>query len=385
MTADPVAPTITTQPVSQAVNVGQTATFSVVAAGTAPLAYQWQKGGANIAGANSASYTTPATTSSDNGTTFAVVVSNTAGTATSSAATLTVDTTPTPGIQLSTNSINFGNDVVGTTLSQPVMITNSGTATLTVTQVTPSGAGYSVSGFTLPFSVSVGNHTTINVVFLPGSVGTLPGGVSIVSNAPTSPSYVNLSGTGIAATFILGIAPTSLTFGNVATGTSSAAQNVVITNNGNSNVIISQITLTGAGYTMTGGAAPVTLTPTQGITLSVQFGPTTAGLVNGNISIVSNAGGSPAPVSLTGTGQTFVKHSVLLTWNASTSTVTGYNVYRSTVSGQQYAKINPSPVATLAYTDSNVLDSTTYYYVTTAVDSSGNESGFSNQASAPIP
>src|SRR6202022_3059418 len=75
-----VAPTITTQPGSQTVTAGQPASFTVVATGTAPLSYQWQKSGVNIAGATAASYTTPATTTSDNGATFRVVVSNTAGT-----------------------------------------------------------------------------------------------------------------------------------------------------------------------------------------------------------------------------------------------------------------------------------------------------------------
>src|SRR5438094_1557466 len=84
-------PAITAQPVSQTVTAGQTATFSVAASGTAPLSYQWQKNGANISGATSGSYTTPATTSSDNGTTFDVVVSNSAGTVTSNTATLTVN------------------------------------------------------------------------------------------------------------------------------------------------------------------------------------------------------------------------------------------------------------------------------------------------------
>src|SRR5207245_1781999 len=90
----PVAPTSTTPPANQTVTAGQTATFTVVAAGTAPLSYQWQKNGVNIAGATSASYTTPATTISDSGSTFRVVVTNTAGTVTSSAATLTVNPAP---------------------------------------------------------------------------------------------------------------------------------------------------------------------------------------------------------------------------------------------------------------------------------------------------
>ena len=83
-------PSITTQPANQSVTVGQTATFTVVASGTAPLSYQWQKGGTNISGATAASYTTPATTAADNGSQFRVVVTNPYGNATSSAATLTV-------------------------------------------------------------------------------------------------------------------------------------------------------------------------------------------------------------------------------------------------------------------------------------------------------
>ena len=93
--AGAVAPSITTQPANQTVTVGQTATFTVVATGTAPLSYQWQKNSSAISGATSASYSTPATTSSDNGAQFVVVVSNVAGNVTSNAATLNVNTTST--------------------------------------------------------------------------------------------------------------------------------------------------------------------------------------------------------------------------------------------------------------------------------------------------
>jgi hypothetical protein len=67
---------ITTQPTNQTVSMGQSATFTVAASGTAPLAYQWRKNSANVAGAMAANYTTPATTAADNGTRFDVVVSN---------------------------------------------------------------------------------------------------------------------------------------------------------------------------------------------------------------------------------------------------------------------------------------------------------------------
>src|SRR5256885_4379494 len=93
-TPNPVAPAITTQPASQMVSVGQTATFTVAATGTAPLRYQWQKNGTAIGGATAASYTTPATTAADNGDQFTVVVSNAAGSVTSRAAALTVTSAP---------------------------------------------------------------------------------------------------------------------------------------------------------------------------------------------------------------------------------------------------------------------------------------------------
>jgi len=86
-------PLITMQPANQSVTVGATATFTVTAAGTAPLSYQWQKGSTNIYGATSASYTTPATALTDNGSQFDVVVSNSLGNATSTQATLTVTQT----------------------------------------------------------------------------------------------------------------------------------------------------------------------------------------------------------------------------------------------------------------------------------------------------
>lgn len=91
------APVITTQPANASVTAGQTATFSVVATGSGTLAYQWRKNGTDITGATSASYTTPATITADNGAQFTVVVSNAYGSVTSTAATLTVAAPPLTG------------------------------------------------------------------------------------------------------------------------------------------------------------------------------------------------------------------------------------------------------------------------------------------------
>src|SRR5215467_5769898 len=142
-----VAPSIATQPASQTVTAGQTATFTVAANGTAPMTYQWKKNGASIAGATSSSYTTSATTTADSGSAFAVVVGNAAGSATSNAATLTVNAAPEPAIQLSSTSLTLSNVVVGSPDSQALIITNTGTATLSLSQIDVTGAGFSVGGF----------------------------------------------------------------------------------------------------------------------------------------------------------------------------------------------------------------------------------------------
>ncbi len=83
------APQIVTAPASQSVAVGSPVTFSVAVTGSAPLTYQWRKGGANITGATSATYTIASAAATDAGS-FDVVVTNSAGTITSPAATLTV-------------------------------------------------------------------------------------------------------------------------------------------------------------------------------------------------------------------------------------------------------------------------------------------------------
>jgi len=148
-----VAPTISTQPVNQSVTAGQTATFSVAAAGTAPLNYQWNKNGTAINGATSASYTTPATTASDNGSLFTVVVSNASGSVTSNAATLTVNAA-SPTLQITTTQLP------GATVSAAF------NATLTA------------AGGTTPYSWSLGS-------------GSLPNGLALsssgsISGTPTS-------------------------------------------------------------------------------------------------------------------------------------------------------------------------------------------------------
>jgi|ERR1700675_83546 len=165
----PVAPTIATQPANQSVNVNQTATFTVVANGTAPLSYQWQQGTTNISGANSASYTTPAVTQADNGSTFQVVVTNSAGRVTSNPATLTVTSAavkPTITTQPANQSVNVNQTATFTVVA-------NGTAPLTYQwqQGTTNIPNSNSPSYTTPPTTQAESGSTFQVV-VSNSAGT---------------------------------------------------------------------------------------------------------------------------------------------------------------------------------------------------------------------
>jgi len=123
----PVAPAIATQPASITVTAGQTATFTVVATGTPAPSYQWQKNGTALSGATSANYTTPATTTTDNGATFGVVVTNTAGSVTSGGATLTVNpvTAISHGSQINETNTGVPSGHTLTDISTSIIVTEA--------------------------------------------------------------------------------------------------------------------------------------------------------------------------------------------------------------------------------------------------------------------
>ena len=119
------APTIMTHPSDQTVAAGQTVTFSAAASGTDPLTYQWQKDGTAVSGATAASYTTPPVAVADNGAKFRVQVSNSAGTAISNDATLTVQTPP-PTVS-AIDVVTYHNDVArtGQNLGETILTTTN--------------------------------------------------------------------------------------------------------------------------------------------------------------------------------------------------------------------------------------------------------------------
>jgi hypothetical protein len=201
------------------------------------------------------------------------------------------------------SSINFGNVFTGSTDTRTVTLTNSGNVNITINTATPSGAGFSLTGLTLPLTLTPGQSTTFSAHFSPASAGAVSGSILIGSTAANSPTTISLSGTGVTPVATLAASPSSIDFGNLFTGTSQT-QSVTLTNTGNVNVSVSGSTVTGAGFSISGLTTPITLTPGQTTSFTVQFAPTAAGAVTGNVSVTSTATNSPTVVSLSGTGVT---------------------------------------------------------------------------------
>jgi hypothetical protein len=197
--AAPVAPSITTQPASQTVTAGQTATFTVAATSTAPLNYQWQRNAVAISGATSSTYTTPATTSSDSGAQFTVLVSNAIGSITSNPATLTVNAaTVAPSIttQPTSQTVTAGQAATFT-------VAATGTAPLSYqwrkNGVAISGATSSIYTTSATTSSDSGTQFTVLVSNTVGSVTSNPATLTVTSSAAfpawVSPSLVRVGQT----------------------------------------------------------------------------------------------------------------------------------------------------------------------------------------------
>jgi len=284
--------------------------------------------------------------------------------------------------------------------------------------VTPSRTGYTFSPTSQIATVNGANVTGVNFTATLGTAPTFSLGGTISPSSGGSGATLTLSGTASATTTanssgvytFTGLANGAYTVAPSRTGYTFAPTSQAATVNG--------ANVTGVNFTATQVTTPTfsisgTISPTAGgsgatATLSGPANATTTantsgvytftGLANGAYTITpTNTGYTFTPVSQVATvsganvsGVNFTAtavqaHSATLTWTASASAVAGYNVYRGTVSGGPYALVNTSLIAVETFTDTAVVAGQTYYYVTTAVDGSGNESVFSNQVTAVIP
>src|SRR6266850_1915925 len=252
---------------------------------------------------------------------------------------------PAPAVSLSPPSLTFSSQLVGTTsAAQVVTLTNSGNATLSITQIVASGDFAQTN--TCGSSLGAGANCTISVTFIPTATGTRTGAVTLTDNASGSPQTVALSGTGTATPPVLSLSTSSLSFGSQAVGNASAAQVVTLSNSGGA-LSISSIAVTGtnAGDFSQSNTCGSSVAGGANCTISVTFKPTAAGSRSAAVSITDNATGSPQTVSLSGTG-TATPPGVSL----STSSVNFGNQAVNTSSGAQTVTLSNTGGSSLSIT-----------------------------------
>jgi hypothetical protein len=282
-------------------------------------------------------------------------------------------------------SVNFTSVQAGKTQSQTETLQNTGGSSATISQVSAAGTGFSVSGLSAPLTLAPGQSTSFSVTFAPQTSGTFSGSIAVASNASDSMLTIASSGTATGqAQGQLSASPSTISVGNVTVGT-SGTQTGSLTATGAS-VTVSSVSLGGSEFLVSGVSFPATIAAGQSLGFTVTFTPQSSGLASVSASFVSDASNSPASSTVTGTGVAAPVHSVSLSWIASTSTdVSGYNIYRRTGTSGSYVQINTVLNSTTGFTDPSVTDGQTYYYETTAVNSSNEESAPSPAVSAVIP
>ena len=211
-----------------------------------------------------------------------------------------VSTASAPVASLSGTSIEFSSVQIGTTsAAQQLTLRNTGDSALTISSISVGGdyAETDNCGTSLAASASC----TLSVTFTPTALGQRTGSLVIIDDAVDSPQSVSLDGTGIGAS--VSLSANSLNFSSTPVQSSSAAQSLTITNQGNSSLTINNIQVSG-DFSQTNNCAG-TLAANASCTVNVVFSPVASGSRAGTLSVSDSAAGSPQTVALSGTGTDF--------------------------------------------------------------------------------
>ena len=192
---------------------------------------------------------------------------------------------------------------LGKSKTLSVQLSNSGSATLTITKILMNASGFEMSNVNLPAALAPGNTLQFSVTFSPLASASTGGTIAFFSTyASDSVLFLNLSGTGTAGA-ALTANPTSLSFGSVQVGASQTLSQTV-TNTGGSPLSISLATVTGSGFTTSGLGLPLLLAAGQSFTFKVIYAPTSTGSASGTLSLVFGSSNPGLSVPLSGTGTT---------------------------------------------------------------------------------
>jgi hypothetical protein len=203
-------------------------------------------------------------------------------------------------LTLTPSSVSFGSLQVGSSQTVSQILTNSGSSSVTVSQASMTGTGFSINGLPLPLTLGPGQSQTFSLTFAPTSAGSAVGNLAIASNASNPTLAVPLSGTGVTPGSLTATA-SSLSFGGVQVGHSQTLSET-LTNSGGSSLSVTQANVTGTGFSVTGLSLPLTLVAGQSFTFGAVFTPTSAGSVSGKIAVVSNGSNPNLAISMSGSG-----------------------------------------------------------------------------------
>lgn len=206
-----------------------------------------------------------------------------------------------PHVVLSTASLDFGAQRVGTTGGpRPVVVTNDGEVDLVVISVAlaapfaaaPSGCAV----------VPSGGSCTVDATFAPAARGTFTGTLTVESDAIDGPSTVAVSGRGVAG--VASLDRSSVAFGDVRVGEGGTPQAVTLTNGGDAPLALASISATGAGFSVT-HACPAVLQPAEGCALELRYAAGAAGAASGTVAIVHDGIGGSRTLSLSASAVDF--------------------------------------------------------------------------------
>jgi Abnormal spindle-like microcephaly-assoc'd, ASPM-SPD-2-Hydin len=272
----------------------------------------------------------------------------------------------------------FGSVTVGSNQTLSETVTNTGGTSVMISQVGTSGSGFSLSGITAPVTLNAGQSVSFSATLTPTSAASQTGNITIASNASNPTLTIPLSGTGVAAAGQLAVSPITLAIGSVVVGTSGSASGSLTASG--ASVTATAATVNNSAFSIGGLSLPLTIPAGQTASFIVTFTPLTTGATSATLTFTTNAQ-QAITASVTATGAAAPIYSVSLSWTAgASSNISGYNIYRAvyTSSCGSFSMINPALNTSTSYTDSSVTDGTSYCYATTSVNSSNQESAYSN-------
>jgi uncharacterized membrane protein len=311
-----------------------------------------------------------------------VTVSAPGATAKTLAVTLAItQATSTSGFSVSPASLAYTGTVGGPNQVLGVTLTNTGTSILTVTWFDSINWLIATSGDMV--TIAPGGSATISHTASTAGLtaGTYSGTATISGGGTTKQVPITMTVTSGSITPAIGFSPTNLTFTGTVGGANPAPKPISISNTGSGTL----------PWTASDNAAWLALSPVSGtnsgtVTASVNMTGLVAGTYNSIVTITaSGSSNSPRQIPVSFILSAATAGTATLTWNASTeSDLIGYKVYRGTASGIYGAPLTTLPKATTNYTAAGLQNGTTYFFVITAYDSSGNESTYSNEVSKSI-